>query len=77
MRLDYAATREAVRDTLTPYGNRDIKAANKAMKALFGERLSQIKGGQDTVSYYILVEGDDGYELDYFTWDFTYGQFAV
>jgi hypothetical protein len=76
MRTDYDATKEAVRDTLTPYSFEQQKVANKAMKKLFGDRLSQIKGGQTEATYYILVKEDDEWELDSFKWDFFYRDFA-
>lgn len=76
MLTTYSATREAVRDTLTPFSRQEIKKANKAMNKVFGDRLSMISGGQTTFSYYILVKDEDEWELVHFDWDFFYGEFA-
>ena len=72
--VSYGATREAVRDICCPFTWEQIKSANKAMKRQFGNRLSQISGGQDTITYSILCMGEDGeWEMDDFTFDFFYG----
>lgn len=71
----YGATREAIRDIMTPYSFQEIKTANKEMKKIFGNRLSQIKGSQTEITYRILVKEDDEWELDSFTWDFFYRDF--
>ena len=70
MLTTYSATREAIRDTLTPFSWQDIKKANKAMKKVFGDRLSMISGGQTTIEYYILVKDEDEWELVRYDWDF-------
>lgn len=73
----YSAAREAVRDTLTPFVPQTIKAANKEMKKIFGNRLSQVKAtGSCIYTYYILCFEDDEWELDSFEWDFFYGDFT-
>lgn len=75
----YNATRESVRDTLTPFNMTEVKAANKEMKKVFGNRLSQVKPtGSCEYSYYISVydEEYEEWELDRFDWDFFYGNFA-
>lgn len=73
----YNATREVVRDILTPYNMTEIKQANKAIKKLFGDRLSQVKAhGSCQYSYYILCKEDGEWELDCFVWDFFDGVFA-
>ena len=46
------------------------------MKRVFGNRLSQIKGGQTNVSYYILDEDEEGdVTLERYDWDFFYRDF--
>lgn len=70
---DYYGTRNAVRDILTPYSFKEVKEANKAMKQVFGNRLSRIRAtGSCEYAYYISCydEEDQAWELDSFTWDF-------
>ncbi len=75
IREDYAATREAVRDILTPFTKSDfppvwVEEANAAMREEFGSRLSQIKlTGSCQYTYYILCQDDGEWELDCFVWD--------
>ena len=72
----YDATREAVRDILTPYSMTEVKWANKEMKKVFGDRLSQVKATDSCeYTYYILCEEDGEWELASFAWDFFYGDF--
>lgn len=73
----YNATREAIKDILTLYNMTEIKQANKAMKKVFGNRLSQvIVNGSCQYSYYILCTEGGEWELDCFVWDFFDGEFA-
>ena len=75
----YAATRETVRNTLTPFNMTEVKAANREMKKVFGDRLSQVKAaGSCEYLYYISVWDEEygDWELDCFDWDFYYGTFA-
>lgn len=70
---DYYSTRKTVRDVLEPYNFKQIKEANKAMKQVFGNRLSRIRAtGSCKYAYYISCydEEDQAWELDSFTWDF-------
>ena len=73
LRTDYSSTRKTVRDILEPYSFKQVKEANKAMKQVFGNRLSRIRAtGSCIYAYYISCydEEDQAWELDSFTWDF-------
>ena len=77
--MDYNKTRDAVSNILSPYGFKDVKVANKAMKKAFGNRLSQIKPtGSCEYAYYISCYDEDekSWELDAFRWDFFYRAFS-
>lgn len=77
MREDYNTTCEVVRDILTPYNITEIKAANKAMKKIFGSRLSQIHTSDSaTYTYYILCKEYDEWHLIAFRWDYFYGMYC-
>lgn len=59
MNESYSATREVIRDILTPYGIQDMRAAHKELKELFGPRwigVSSINDGE--FLYKILCYGE-------------------
>lgn len=75
LRTDYIGTRDTVRNILEPYSFKQVKEANKAMKKVFGNRLSMVRAsGSCEYEYYISCydEDDQAWELDSFRWDFFY-----
>ena len=72
---DYYGTYKTVHDVLFPYNFKQVKEANKAMKKVFGNRLSMVRAsGSCEYEYYISCydEDDQAWELDSFRYDFFY-----
>ncbi len=80
LRTDYIGTQKTIHDVLAPYSFKQVKEANKAMKQVFGNRLSQVRAtGSCEYTYGVLCfdEEDQSWELDSFSWDFFYRSFAT
>ena len=76
-RNDYEATREIIRDILTPFNQTEIRSANKAIKKFFGDRLYRIRPVASCEYSYEIACEEDGSWIPYtFTWDFFYGTWS-